>query len=218
MYSLCASWERTPVNTVSRERDNMATLKVKIENGNIVWHNHTYVSDESPTYVLGNGWHVWIDRKRGKIICHAEREYSTGLAVKHKEFRLQDGLVGCSGGDVRNAYAYFRKQEFQNFMDELGIDAVRHEDPNEILVTGYSAYPNAYVRVKTDGGVEELPMRQDSVYDGYWQEFKVCDATWLVVHAHNYCRDRRNDNVTLYTLQKDVLDLKEQIKNAQWRR
>ena len=195
----------------------MATLKVEVKNGKIVWHNHTYVPDATDTYVLGNGWHVWLDHKRGKIICHAEREYSTGTAKCHREFNLADGLVGLSGGDVRTRYAYFRSTMFQDFLDDTGVDTVKRQDPNGDY-TGYSAYPDAYIEIKTDGEAS-YSLRQDSIYDtAYWKTWTIAGATWVIVHTHNYCRDHRNDNVSLYTLTKDATLLRDQIKAAEYQR
>ena len=194
----------------------MATLKIQVENGKIVWHNHTYVTDATDTYVLGNGWHVYVDRKRDKIVCHTEREYSTGVAKCHREFNLADGMVGLSGGDVRTRYAYFRSAMFQKFLDELGIDAVKHQNPNDNF-TGYAAYPDAYISVKTDGKAESS-LEQSKICDtAYFETWTVTGATWTVVHVHNYYGDRRNDSCILYTEVPDVMKLFNEIQNAEYR-
>lgn len=187
----------------------MATLKLRIRNGEFVSHNGVYMRDFSPTSVSGNSWKVSIRGK--KIICHAECEYSTGLAVQHRVFKLEDGVVGLSGGDVRCAYAYFRSEKFQNFLDELGIDAIKHQDPNGEFM-GYAAYPDAYIKVKTDGEATSS-LEQDRICDtAYWETWTISGASWAIVHKHNYYRDHRNDSCILYTLIKDVTSLYDEIK------
>ncbi len=109
----------------------MATARVMIKNGKVVDYMDRYfgsISEDAKKY-FGNGWEVTIvdgvDGRPGKIVCHSEREYSDGLYACHKEFALQDGTVGLAGGNITERYAYFRSEEFQDFLAEFNIDSVR---------------------------------------------------------------------------------------------
>lgn len=185
------------------------TLQLEIKDGKFINYYGRYVSEFTPTYVNGNGWEATIRGK--KVICHAEREYSTGRAVQHRVFKLEDGIIGLSGGDIRDAYAYFRSEKFQNFLNDLGIDAVKHQDPNSDFM-GYAAYPDAYIKVKTDGEATSS-LERDRICDtAYWETWTISGASWAIVHKHNYCRDHRNDSCILYTLIKDVTSLYDEIK------
>ena len=116
--------------------DIMATSVLEIKNGKIVNHSDRYfhsLSEDGKEY-SGNGWNVTIKEGRngrpGRIICHAERNYSYGPAVCHREFRLEDGTLGLAGGNITSRYAYFRSADFTGWLKENGIQAVRRQNPN----------------------------------------------------------------------------------------
>ena len=153
-------WERTPLKVGSRERENMATLKIRIEGGFFAeTYGCMYVYDKTPTHLRANNWECRI-KDDGTIVCDAKKEYKSGeysmryiiypngfakltlkapgkkLETLKKGFvipkgsKLTDGLIGLSSGPIYNRYAYFRDGSFQKFLDTFGITAVEHADPN----------------------------------------------------------------------------------------
>ena len=115
---------------------NMATTTLVIRNGKIEEYSDRYfhsLSQDRKKY-SGNGWDVTIKEGRngrpGRIICHAERVYSYGPAVCHREFKLADGTLGLAGGNITSRYAYFRSDDFTSWLKENGIQAVRRQNPN----------------------------------------------------------------------------------------
>jgi len=111
----------------------MGTAKVTIQDGTIicgVMYNHTGVhygeiKDDDGKEMYLNGWTVNI--YRNQIIAHSECRYPDGIHKCYKEFKLQDGILGLSSGKRR--YCFFRKPEFQAFLDKFEIDSVKREDP-----------------------------------------------------------------------------------------
>ncbi len=114
----------------------MATTILTIKDGKVADYSDRYfysLSEDGREY-SGNGWDVTIKEGRngrpGRIICHAERAYSYGPAICHREFRLADGTLGLAGGNITSRYAYFRSDDFAQWLKENGIQAVRRQDPN----------------------------------------------------------------------------------------
>lgn len=215
----------------------MATLRIRIEAGRIVSSNGVYFEGiyEDGLKAVGNGWKVTIrpatKKRPGRIIAHCERNYSDGLAVCHREFRLEDGLLGLAGGNVYDRYAYFRKASFQKFLDEFGITAVKHEDPNQVF-TGFAAYSGwgkAYQSVESDGEVEyhylddpntraqfNQPGANPNLYTGEDRHI-VSGATWAIVEKKEDYRDNHNFSRILYTLEKDVTKLAPELRERKAR-
>lgn len=210
----------------------MATLKLKIEGGKFVGHNGCYFEEfsEDGLKAVGNGWEVTIrpatKNRSGRVIAHCERKYSDGPAVCHREFRLEDGLLGLAGGNVYNRYVYFRKASFQAFLDEFGITAVKREDPNQNF-SGFSAYSGAgYANqsVETDGKLSwsyedepgsreyfEAPGNNPNLYRGK-ETHRVTGATWAIVERRENYRDNHNYARILYTQVKDVTSLGPELR------
>lgn len=147
----------------------MATLQINLENGFFAGTNGVYVTEVTPSHVVGNGWDIVI-REDGSIVCEATRDYSDGkhsmryeiakngfakltLKVRNEAVRtirkgfvlprgakLTDGVIGLAGGFVDERYAYFRDGSFQRFLDRFGITAVKHEDPNRLFVVRNARY------------------------------------------------------------------------------
>ena len=157
---------------------------------------------EDGLHATGNGWSVEIrpakGRKGGKIICHSERMYSDGPAICHREFRLADGVLGLAGGNVNDRYAYFRTNEFSQFLRKIGVDSVSKEDPNGDYCIG----GGGDISIKTDGKV-----RRDWEQE-HWSDYKVVsDATWaIVVRRYNNGCNWVHSRV-LCTLEKNVMAL-----------
>ena len=209
----------------------MATTNISIKNGAIVNYSDRYfryLSEDGKRYE-GNGWTVTIkdshkDRP-GRIICHAERVYSDGPAVCHREFKLADGTLGLAGGNICSRYAYFRSEEFQEFLRQFGITAVKKEDPNRDFFLRNALYGGGSCRTKvyTDGSIDE-PYETDYGRSWEWQRDcpgtcasevektqVVSGATWTIVEKKQDERDRHNSSCILYTLVKDVMSLRESL-------
>ena len=209
----------------------MATAKLTIKDGKIINHRDRYfdsLSENGKEY-CGNGWVVKIKDGRkdrpGRIICHAEREYSDGPAVCHREFRLADGTLGLAGGNIYSRYAYFRSEDFQKFLNKFGITAVKKEDPNQRFsgFSNYSGWGTASQDVWSDGKVEwdyedapgsreifEAPGANPNLYSGTAYH-TVSGATWAIVETSEDYRDNHNHAVILYTTVKNVMSLEESL-------
>ena len=185
----------------------MATAKLIIKKGRIISYNDRYfdlLSEDRKEY-LGNGWHVQIkdshkDRP-GRIICHAECEYCSGLAVCHREFQLADGILGLAGGNIHSRYAYFRSEFFQTWLEDHNLQCVKHEDPNQIYCSRnpVSNYWSHNIEVETDGKITS------SYEEGRGEKCQICGATYAIIRQW-YCDGARwhLDPGILYTLVKDV--------------
>ena len=215
----------------------MATLRFEIKDGTVVDYSGRYFESISKDGLkaVGNGWEVTIrpafENRPGRIIAHCERMYSDGKAVCHREFRLEDGVLGLAGGNVYSRYAYFRKASFQKFLDEFGITAVKREDPNQTFVgfSAYSGWGSASQTVETDGKMVESyedtpgsrehfesPGANPNLYEG--EDFcTVTDATWAIVENREDYRDNHNYSKILYTTVKDVTSLAPELRERKER-
>lgn len=228
----------------------MATLKIKLENGFFVGTTGCYVSTVEATHVVANGWDCSV-RKNGVVECFSARSYSDGehsmryviqptgfakltLKVPHepvktlrkgfvvpKGTRLSDGLIGLAGGNIDNRYAYFRDGSFQKFLEDHGISAVKHEDPNQIFSIRNARYGGGECSsyLLTDGNISEE--RYDSGRTERWEEssagttsayegneyLKVTGASWAIHKQSQHEGDSHNCFRILYTLEKDLTKL-----------
>lgn len=184
----------------------MATLKIRIENGRFtetVGEARYFEGfSEDGLHATGNGWEVEIrpakGRKAGKIICHAERQYSDGPAICHREFKLADGVLGLAGGNIHDRYTYFRTNEFSQFLHKIGVESVSKIDPNGSYCIG----GDGKISIKTDGKVHR------DWEQVHWSDYKVVSgATWAIIDKYynngfNWVHSR-----ILYTLEKNVMAL-----------
>ena len=201
----------------------MATTKITIKNGKIVDSNETYVETIKPYYAKANGWEVFINTKKDIIYCEKVRQYSYGEAKKKKIFKLEDGLLGLSGGRVEESYAYFRSERFQNFLSEYGITAVSRLKQDENGIFKFDIRNANYGAGKceswfwTDGEVTRLGI--DSGFTEEWQKrfpgtqayeddtyFQVKNARFVVIEQTQHERDAHNHSKILYT-NEDVYSL-----------
>ena len=193
----------------------MATATLTIKNGQIVSYRDRYFGSlsENKKEYHGNGWIVKVldgrkDRP-GRIICHAEREYSDGPAVCHREFKLADGTLGLAGGNIYSRYAYFRSEDFQKFLSKFGITAVKREDPNQQF-SGFSVCSGCGTssqNVWSDGEIEkhEVPGERPNTFH------TVSNATWAIVENKRDYKDDHNYSVILYTTVKNVISLEKSL-------
>lgn len=185
----------------------MATSKITIKDGIIISHSDRYfiaISEDKKEY-RGNGWVVTIrdgcNGRPGRIVCHAERMYSDGPAVCHREFELADGTLGLAGGNIHSRYAYFREKRFQQWLSDHDLQCVVRENPNRTYrsTNPVSEYWSHGLKIETDGKVTWT--RGDS-------ECLVTGATYVVIRRR-WC-DGVNwhlDAGILYTLVKDVTSI-----------
>lgn len=185
----------------------MATLNVKIENGFFKEAYGGYIKSVSPTLVEGNGWIAKI-KEDGSIFCEASKEYSTdtctiryiiqkdGFAkltlkwgksaiklikkgyVVPRGKPVQDGIIGLAGGPIYKRYAYFRNQDFVDFLAKYGITAVLHSNPNEEFVQRNirDGSDSLESYIYTDGKTRDIGIGYD-----YEKLVYIEGATWTVV-------------------------------------
>ena len=152
-------------------------------------------------------------RKQGFVIPKNRR----GLPIS--------GVLGLSGGNVTERYAYFRDAEFQAFLDRFGITAVKREDPNKCFSAPsiYCGGGDAYQKVWSDGQIDwdykdaewwrnasEEPGCNPNLYVGT-SYHSVSNATWAVVETYCWYGNRRNYARILYTEVRDVTTLKDEL-------
>jgi hypothetical protein len=170
-----------------------------MENGFFTCTNGRYVTEVTPTHVVGNGWDCSI-RKDGSVVCDAVRDYSDGvhsmryeiakngfarltlkvegqpLQTLRKGFvlprgaKLTDGVIGLAGGYVDERYAYFRDGGFQKFLDKFGITAVKHEDPNQTFVVRNARYGGGECRSRLRTDGKVDEVSYDSQRTDRWHE------------------------------------------------
>ena len=205
----------------------MATAQIIIKNGffaNAVGRN---IDEVTPTYALLNGWKCFVNED-GSIECWSVREYSDGkhsmryfinplgfakLTLKkpwepiktlkkgyviRRGQKLSDGILGLAGDHIDYRYAYFRDSSFQDFLDEYGITAVKHEDPNRLY------------RILTYAYGEESSLVTDGTKEGVWTEFdgmwyQVTGATWVLYQIKKVSGKY---SCILYTLVGDVTKIR----------
>lgn len=164
----------------------MATTQLQIKNSIIdttAAPRNRYFEEVSPDglYFRGNGWEVKL--QNGKIICHSERRYSNGIAKCHREFPLRDGVVGLSGGNVKQRYAYFRDVEFVQFLQNYRITTMKRADPDGVYSApqGHVAGHDIVSHLYADGKVESRYRPFCCAgYEGE-TEWTVSGATWVVL-------------------------------------
>ena len=196
----------------------MSTTMIRIQDGRIYSLNYSHpfgLSDDGKSFSM-NDWTVTIkdshNGRPGRIVCHAEREYADGPAICHREFKLADGIVGLAGGNICDRYAYFRSNEFQDFLNKHGITAVKHEDPNQKFsgFVSWSGRGEATITVESDGEVDhdfESNYSEGVELATGYSHFTVSGATWAIVTVNNFYGDNRNYARILYSNVRNVTTL-----------
>lgn len=192
----------------------MATLKIKIENSKFISHNNVDVEEFTENLVKGNGWIVKID-ENGEISCTATEIDEDGTKkelrftyikqilkleledgdkgtriIRLTEFRdwNNEGTIGLSGGILEKRRVYFRKKEFQDFLDKYNIFSVRHINPNVRFKMRYTYNDGEKVyfdELKSDGNIIQrfssvnVPQDGDGTTFNEYYSGTVRSATWV---------------------------------------
>lgn len=209
----------------------MATLQIEFRDKKFVSNNGVNVKVATDTHIEGNGWKGNVDENGNfyfivreyheRVLHQLKFQIKNGYVKKTlkigdqmpkvlKSFKISgwpiDGVIGLSDGYICNRTTYFRTVEFQKFLDEYGLTAVRCEAANG-LYTCMEKRDNQSTflseSIETDGYVRELST--DYVDDKYAtkvlpdieQVLEVTDASWVIKTV--WKRDELNSRI-LYTL------------------
>lgn len=189
----------------------MAMMEIRIKDKKFIRHNDVNVEVFEPNYVEGNCWKCEIDLD-GNVTCLATKTYfdvkrQIEFSIKngHAELKLQigedeesviksfaikqwplDGVLRLSDGYIDKRKAYFREIEFQKFLNEYGITAVRYETANAVYKLKRKVEDGNIVfeeTVETDGKREQIDFRAEphkgDTYSMY-RVIKVTNATWTI--------------------------------------
>lgn len=210
----------------------MATLQIEFKNKKFVSHNGVNVNVATDTHIEGNGWSGDVD-ENGNFYFIATQYYKgerhqlkfkimNGYVKKLlkigdgrprvlKSYKIQnwpiDGVIGLSAGRIDTRVVYFRTADFQKFLDEYGITAVRYESANGIYSIMrkhdglHSMFFSEYI--ETDGNVkvisEDIKVDEESLLKPFeiHEMVEVTDASWVIRNIRKY--GEVNDRI-LYTL------------------
>lgn len=190
----------------------MATLKIQFKDSKFVSHNGVNVESFEENYVKGNGWECRITEK-GRIDCIATEFYNgerhqiklkidkgyakvllkigDGRPRAIKSYRMamwpQDGVIVLPAGFIDKRRPHFRNAEFQKFLDDYGLTAVRNESANGIyqLMMEHNGHAVVFKEdIETDGRIKEISVEtHDESKNGQFcvkRMLEVTDATWVI--------------------------------------
>lgn len=210
----------------------MATLQIEFKDKKFVSHNGVNVKIATKNHIEGNGWSGDVD-ENGNFYFISSQYYqgkrhqlkfkiSNGYVKKLlkigdgrpralKSYRIPnwpiDGIIGLSAGYIDRRVTYFRRDDFQQFLNEYGITAVRCEPASGIynLLKKYDGLHSMFLSesIETDGKVkmisEDVEVDEESVAKSFdvTQMIEVTDASWTIknVWKHDELKHR-----ILYTL------------------
>ncbi|WP_019536549.1 hypothetical protein [Paenibacillus ginsengihumi] len=173
----------------------MATRQLQIDNS---------FSGTKDTPVKVHTWDVW--REDDKIICYSH----SGAARKRKfVFNFEPGTIGLFNG-ISDAYAYFRKASFQQFLDRHELTAVKKGNPNQeyCLRDSWTTEGREWFEITTDGEIlityDSYGRTLDWIRNGWssyeWSyTFEVENATYVII--------KKPYSKIIYTSVKDVTTL-----------
>lgn len=216
----------------------MATLKIQFKDSKFVSHNGVNVETFEEKYVKGNGWECGIT-EQGRLDCIATEFYNgerhqiklkidkgyakvllkigDGRPRAIKSYRMtmwpQDGVIVLPAGFIDKRRPHFRNGEFQKFLDENCLTAVRNESANGIYQlmmehNGHTVVFDEYI--ETDGRITEISTEtHDESKDGEFcikRMLEVTDATWVI---KNVWRLGKYQHRILYTFDnpKEIVGL-----------
>lgn len=192
----------------------MATLQIEFKDKKFVSHNGVNVKLATSTHIEGNGWSGDVD-ENGNFYFIATQYYqgkrhqmkfkiANGYGKKIlkigddipkvlKSYRIQDwpinGIIGLSAGYIDKRVTYFRTADFQQFLDEYGITAVRYEAASGFyeLKQRHDGRSIVYHEsIETDGKMkvisEDIEVDEESTLKPFAvnQRIEVTDASWVI--------------------------------------
>ena len=217
----------------------MATLKIQVKDSKFVSHNGVNVETFEANYVKGNGWECRIT-ELGRLDCIATEFYNRGerhqikfkidkgyakvllkIGDGHpraiKSYKMDkwpvDGVVVLPSGYIDNRRPHFRNVEFQKFLDENDLTAVRHESANGIyhVMMEHNGHTVVFNEdIETDGRITEISEEiHDEAKDRQFcikRMLEVTDATWVIKTAW---RLNKYEHRILYTFDnpKEIVGL-----------
>lgn len=211
----------------------MANLSIEIKNSKFVSHKGVNVKTFTENYVLGNGWECWI-AETGRIDCIATQFYSgerhqiklkidkgyvkvlLKIGDAHptvlRNFKLDewpmDGIIVLPTGYIDKRRPHFRNTNFQKFLDENALSAVRYEAPNGIyrLLLEHNGHTVCFnEEIQTDGNYKLIPFpigvdeKSDLGADTIIHMMEVTDATWVIKTVYKFGEIKHR---ILYTLEE----------------
>lgn len=210
----------------------MATLQIEFKDKKFVSNNGVNARVTTGTYIEGNDWIGEVD-ENGNFSFMAIRYYK---GVRHQlKFKITDGyvkkilkigddkpkvvksykmpewpidgVIGLSSGFIDTRVTYFRTADFQHFLDEYGITAVRCESANGIynLLQKHDGCHAMFFSeaIETDGKekmISEDVVNYDEVTEKPFdinQKVEVTDASWVIKNVWKF---GELNNRILYTL------------------
>lgn len=209
----------------------MATLQIEFKNKKFVSHNGVNVKVATDTHIEGNGWEGEVDENGNFYFITAQYykgkrhqlkfKIANGYVKKIlkigddrprvlKSYRIPnwpiDGIIGLAAGYIDGRVTYFRSTDFQKFLDEYGITAIRCESASGIYYLmqkhdGHSIF--LFESIETDGKIKVISgdtevnkEPEESIFDVN-QMVEVTDASWVIKTVWRYSKI---NNRILYTL------------------
>lgn len=199
----------------------MATLQIEFKHKKFVSHNGVNVKVATDTHIEGNGWSGDVD-ENGNFYFIATQYYQkkrhqlkfkivNGYVKKIlkigddipkvlKSYRIQDwpinGIIGLSAGYIDKRVTYFRTADFQQFLDEYSITAVRCEPANGIynLLKKHDGLHSTFFSesIESDGTVkvisEDIKVDEESSLKPFDinEMIEVTDASWTIRNVWKY--------------------------------
>lgn len=211
----------------------MANLSIEVKDCKFVSYKGVNVKTFTENYVMGNGWECWI-RETGRIDCMATQFYSgerhqiklkidkgyvkvlLKIGDAHpkvlKSFKLEewpvDGVLVLPTGYIDKRRPHFRNSNFQKFLDENDLTAVRYEAPNGIyrLLQEHNGHMVSFnEEIQTDGNCKLIPFpvgsdeKSDLGEDTIINMMEVTDATWVIKAVYKLGEIKHR---ILYTLEE----------------
>lgn len=199
----------------------MATLRIEFKNKKFVSHNGVNVNEATETHIVGNGQEGEVDEK-GNFYFIATQYYkgkrhqlkfkiANGYVKKLlkigdgrprvlKSYKLPnwpiDGVIGLPSGYIDERATYFRTSDFQRFLDEYGITAVRCESANGIynILQKHDGLHSMFFSesIESDGTVKviskDIKVDEKSSAQPFdiTEMIEVTDASWVIRTVWKY--------------------------------
>lgn len=129
------------------------------------------------------------------------------LSIEVKDCK-KDGFIVLPTGYIDKRRPHFRKANFQKFLDENFLSAVRYESPNRIyrLLWEHNGHTVSFnEEIQTDGNCKLIPFpvgideKSDLGEDTNINMMEVTDATWVIKTVYKLGEIKHR---ILYTLEE----------------